>query len=151
MLARDASNNRLTKLRGQFSLVQERRAGPIEDRADCLTSHSDELQLQAGSNDLKLIQDVTTPARRILRYQHTRNGIPIDGGVIVVQLDLEDNVRQVDIVHDSTLPIAAPTADRELTGEAALQAALSDIGNVKLRRKPEPVHKICYPVAKSCA
>jgi Zn-dependent metalloprotease len=146
---RDASSNRLTKLRGQFPLIEGDAGASIEDRVRAfLTSHSDELQLQADSKDLILIQNVTTPTRRILRYQQTRDGIPIDGGVVLVQLDLEDYIRQVDIVHDSALPTAARAADTEISGEAALQAAINDVGSAKIRLKPEPPRKIYYPVGK---
>jgi Zn-dependent metalloprotease len=132
-------------VRGRFPMAGG--AGrPVGDRVrSFLASRSHDLPIGAWAVDLRLIDQVTTPIRRILRYEQTRNGVPIVGAIVLVQLDLADNVRRVDVPHDPALPVAAPCTDTELTPECALQVALDDVGPATLRVQPRAGRRVYYP------
>lgn len=143
------------KVRGVFALPV---ADTDEDSVKAfLISNADELQLAMEEKDLSLIKDDTTPTGRILRFQQTKDGIPILGTEILVRLDRERRVKRLSLEHVSPVKIAKPAADQsKLTVAKAKKAAITSIGEHKLRQaiaKPQEVYyrapeglRLCYSV-----
>ena len=70
---------------------------PVADTAEdsirvFLSANADELRLGVSDENLKVIQDVSTPVRRIVRFQQVQDGIPVFGGIVTVQLDKNNQV-----------------------------------------------------------
>ena len=90
----DESRNRPRKIRGEFRLPSSDTGDVVERIKGFLRENAGDLKLSAQL-ELELIQDISTPARRIVRLQQKVNGVPVHGGIIVVQLDSQEQVKQV--------------------------------------------------------
>lgn len=121
------------KIRGDFAL-------PAADNFDdsvrgFLEANSDTLKLTADAQHLKLIQDLSTPSRRLVRYQQLLNGIPVLDSTVLVQLDHTNRVKQLDLGH---VPVAAGDEGRpapKLSAKDALKLAQDEVGKHTLRHK----------------
>jgi len=118
-----------------------------------LSRNAQQLELSADEKSLRMIQDVTTPVRRVVRYQQCHEGIPIVDRAVVVQVDTAGRVKQMDLSHEPTSMmehIAAPAADgvATLSPEAALQAALRHLDTPALRMEPGEPQRVYYPTGE---
>lgn len=140
---RDKRDGRPRKVRGEFAL-------PLTDNAEnsikaFLKENSDELQLQLDEKDLKVIKDVQTPIRRVVRYQQMHEGIPVFGATIMVQLDKSNRVKQLDLGHVDRVRVLASSADTKLTPAIAKKSASNSLEGHKLRQKIEKPEEIYFP------
>jgi hypothetical protein len=142
---RNERTGSILKVRGEFSLPQ---ADTTEDAIKgFLQQNADELRLPLDfrRHDLRVIQDVKTPVRRVVRLQQTQDGIPVFGAIMTVQLDKNQRVKQLDLNHESQVQVALPQGDTKLTAEAAKEAASKAIGQFDLRKEIAPPEEVYYP------
>lgn len=139
----DEREGRPRKVRGEFALPS---ADTMEESIKAfLRANADELSFRVSDEDLRVIQDVSTPVRRIVRFQQLQDGIPVFGAIVMVQLDKNNRVRQLDLGHVSRVRIAAPAADEKMTGDKAMEAAKDSLGDFNLREKVSKPKEIYYP------
>ena len=112
-----------------------------------LKSSSDESGGIPQPENLELTQNVTTPTRKIIRYQQSQDKIPILDSYVVTQLDKEGKVKQVDLGVTSKTDIVKPLAagDTKITPQEAINYASSAIGDSKLREKVNEPEIVYYP------
>lgn len=134
-LRRDEATNRILKVRGGFALPQ---GDDLESTVrGFLQSHAAELDLQADSTNLRLLQAVATPTRRILRFEQTVSGIPVLGSTVLVQLDEKaQKVVQVDLNHEPAAKVRGEVADGQISAEKALEIATSALEEGSPRQEP---------------
>ena len=119
-----------------------------------LSQHSEELGLRADEKSLQMIQNVSTPVRRVVRYQQCHEGIPLVDRAVVVQIDQAGRVKQMDLTHEPAAGMAAraaaPAADAGgmLSPEAALNAAMRHLGTPVLRMTAGEPHQVYYPAGE---
>lgn len=141
----DEREGRPRKIRGEFAMPL---ADTPEDSIKAfLHANADELHFWVSDENLKVIQDVETSSRRIIRYQQLHDGIPVFGAIVIVQLDRSNRVKQLDLGHVHRVRIVAPAADQKLTSAKAKKAAEDSLGDFKLRQKIDKPEEMYYPTA----
>ena len=141
----DEREGRPRKIRGEFAM-------PLTDTPEdsikaFLRANADELQFWVSDENLKVIQDIETSSRRIIRYQQLHDGIPVFDATVIVQLDKSNRVKQLDLGHIHRVRIVAPAGDQKLTAAKAKKAASDLLGDFKLRQKIDNPKEIYYPTA----
>ena len=139
----DEREGRPRKIRGEFAM-------PVADTPEdsikaFLHANADELHFWVSDENLKVIQDVETSSRRIIRYQQLHDGIPVFGATVIAQLDKSNRVKQLDLGHVHRVKIAAPAGDQKLMGAKAKKAASDSLGDHRLRQKIDKPEEIYYP------
>lgn len=139
----DEREGRPRRIRGAFPLPE---ADSVESSVRAfLLENADELNLKVVDKDLKVVQDVSTPVRRVIRIQQLHDGVPIFGAEIMVQIDNSGRVRQLDMGHESKVRVAAPATDKALTPKGIVKAASDSLGEFTLRQKVGKPEEVYYP------
>lgn len=139
----DEREGRPRKIRGEFALPT---ADTVEDSIKAfLHTNADELSFKVSDENLSVIQDVSTPVRRIVRFQQLQDRVPVFGAIVTVQLDKANRVKEVDLGQESRTQIVAPTADKKMTGKEAIKAASTSLGEFTLRQKAGKPEEVYYP------
>ena len=109
-------------------------------------SSSDEFGEIPDPDNLKMIQNVSTPTRKIIRYQQLQDTIPILDSYVVTQLDKAGKVKQLDLGVTSKTNIVKPAAarDTKITAQEAIKYA-SSIGDFIEREKIKEPEIVYYP------
>ena len=109
-------------------------------------SSSDEFGEIPDPDNLKMIQNVSTPTRKIIRYQQLQDTIPILDSYVVTQLDKADKVKQLDLGVTSKTNIVKPATarDTKITAQEAIKYA-SSIGDFIEREKIKEPEIVYYP------
>jgi hypothetical protein len=110
-------------------------------------SSSDEFGGIPDPENLKMIQNVTTPTRRIIRYQQLQDTIPILDSYVLTQLDKTGKVKQLDLGVTSKTNIVKPHAaarDTKITAQEAIKYA-SSIGDFIERERIKEPEIVYYP------
>jgi hypothetical protein len=109
-------------------------------------SSSDEFAGIPDPENLKMIQNVSTPTRKIIRYQQLQDTIPILDSYVVTQLDKTDKVKQLDLGVTSKTNIVKSTAarDTKITTQEAIKYA-SSTGDFIEREKIKEPEIVYYP------
>jgi hypothetical protein len=131
------------KIRGEYMLPV---GDSIEDSIKAfLHTNSRDLGEVPDPENLKIIQEVSTPTRKVVRFQQQQNNIPVLYTNIVVQLDKSNRIKQVDLGHTSNTNIIQPSADRNISPEEAIKYASESLGSFTLRKKPVAPIQVYYP------
>ncbi|MCU0490924.1 MAG: M36 family metallopeptidase, partial [Chloroflexaceae bacterium] len=102
---------------------------PLSDSAEdsvksFLVAHADELNLSVSGDDLQTIKATVTLTSTICRFRQQKDGIPIFGTEILVQLASSRRVRQLNLEHVAWPQVMTPRGDAApLSQEAARKAA----------------------------
>lgn len=109
-------------------------------------SSSDEFGGIPDPDNLKMIQNISTPTRKIIRYQQLQDTIPILDSYVVTQLDKADKVKQMDLGVTSKTNVVKPAAarDTKITAQEAIKYA-SSIGDFIEREKIKQPEIVYYP------
>ncbi len=139
----DERERRPRRVRGEFTLpFGDTTDGPVKG---FLFENADELNLNISYENLQLVDDTPTPARRVVRFQQLHDGIPVFGAFVMVQLDRDNRVRQVDLWNESRLQIVSPVTDSKMTGEQAMKAAEKFLDEFTRRQETGEPMEIYYP------
>lgn len=141
----DERTGRPRKIRGDFLLPQGDVGNLPELVRAFLQQNSADVKVDASVENLELIQDVSTPARRILRFQQKADGIPVFNGVVIAQLDSENRVRQIDVQQPVPGRPLAPIGDVTISANDALQSVVQNLGEPALRQQTEPPKQVYFP------
>ena len=109
-------------------------------------SSSDEFAGIPDPENLKMIQNVSTPTRKIIRYQQLQDTIPILDSYVVTQLDKTGKVKQLDLGVTSKTNIvkSAAARDTKITTQEAIKYA-SSIEDFIERKKIKEPEIVYYP------
>ena len=143
---RDSPQGRPRQIRGEFAVPE--RETPEESVREFLSAHQDELSLDARSESLRSVRNISTPTGYVVRFEQLVDEIPVFGSEVIVELDRENRIRRIDLEHKSAMQILAPEAGAtRLSSEQAVDAALNDLGNPTLREaQPEArTTEVYYP------
>lgn len=143
-VVRDERTGRPLKIRGEFELPVSVR---VEDSIiDFLFANCDQLGLAMQKSDLHKVQDLATPAGRVIRFEQRHEEIRIFGTEIQVRLNHSSRVRQIDLTHIEPVKVVQPARDKKaLTAAAAVKAASDSLGEHTLRRKVASPEKVYFP------
>jgi hypothetical protein len=148
--ARFDAHERLTRLRGDFSLPD---ADSLEDAVvSFLDEHADELQLPEAKSTMQVVHRVDTPTGGVVRLQQHVDSIPVFNSEVIVATDHEGRVRQVDLHRQSRLrPAPQPDAAAEakkLTPKQAQKHAMEAVpGELTMRGEAPKPDLVWYPTA----
>lgn len=110
-----------------------------------LQNNSKDLGFVPSSENLKIIQNVSTPTRRIIRFQQLNDGKPVLDSTMTVQLDRNNKVKQLDLGHASKTNIIQPTIDSKINAEEAIRVASDSLGKYVSRQEPKEPEQVYYP------
>ncbi|MFX0023529.1 MAG: M36 family metallopeptidase [Candidatus Hermodarchaeota archaeon] len=137
------TEKRPRKVRGKFTLPKKDK---IEDSIkEFLHNNAEELSFKIKNEDLKVIQDVSTPTKRILRFQQYLEGIPIYGAKLGVHLDKNSRITQLDLSHKVQVNVKVYPGGDKLSTKQALKIAMDSLGDFELRQEIKDIEEIYYP------
>lgn len=122
-------------------------SGKVDDAiVNFLRSSSDEFGGIPNPENLELTQNVSTPTRKIIRYQQLHDKIPILDSYVVAQLDKAGKIKQLDLGVTSKTETVKPAAigDTRITPQEAIKHA-SSIGEFVEREKIKEPEFVYYP------
>lgn len=138
------------KIRGDFPLpdVVEDDASRGDVIKSFLYANADDLSLKTiDYQDLRLFQDVSSPVRRVVRYQQYKDELPVFGATLTVQVDTDGAVKQMDLGQESDTRVISPVSDEigKLTPEKAVEVASGALGSFTLREAISQPTELYYP------
>jgi hypothetical protein len=132
-----ADRSRPIKVRGEFALGASSNAILVKG---FLTQHADDLKLPFPVAGLKLAHETETSVRKVYRFDHMLDGIPVFGAQLIVAVDKQNRVRQIDLFAGSTNVIGPPAKVQQLDVAGAAKAAATVVGKFTKRLDtPAPV------------
>ena len=139
----DETEKRPRKVRGRFALPK---TDAIEDSIKkFLHNNAEELSFKIKDEDLKVIHDVSTPTKRVLRFQQFLEGIPIYGAKVMVQLDRNNRITQLDLGHKVQVNVKIYTGKDKTSTEQALKTVMNSLGDFELRQEVKDIEELYYP------
>src|ERR1043166_3800670 len=154
-IRRDETTGRPRKIRGEFELPQSTLAAADSEGGGVagavrafLQANADQTGLRADESTLSLMDEVSTPARRVVRFQRLHGGIPVVDSSVIVQVDDANRVRQIDLGDTPAVVTDQGAAEKTLTPKQAQQAAMASLGEpAALRMDAGEPEQVYYPSA----
>src|SRR5262249_35846574 len=103
-----------------------------------LKQHATELALPFPIEGLKLANETETSARKVYRYDHTLDGLPIFQAQLLVQVDRNQRVRQIEDYAGRANIVAPPAGATPPTAAHASPAAAKPLRDLTKRPATPP-------------
>jgi hypothetical protein len=139
----DPGQMRPVKVRGSFSLSAG--ANVAENVKSFLTANAHELAVPFGAAGLMLVKDVRAAGYRVLRYNHTVDGIRVFGAQLIATVDDAQQVRSLDLYPGPTRLRPPPPDAKLLSAQQAYDAAAASLGTFTKRLEPAAPEPIWFP------
>jgi len=154
-IRRDETTGRPRKIRGDFELPESTLAAADSEGGGVagavrafLQANADQTGLRADESTLSLMDEVSTPVRRVVRFQRLHEGIPVLDSSVIVQVDDANRVKQIDLGDTPQIAADQGAATKELTPKQAQQAAMASLGEpAALRMDGGDPEQVYYPSA----
>lgn len=137
-----------TDLKTKTGTVNREETMDVEDSVKTfLQDNSKQLGNIPPIENLKIIQDLPTLTRRILRFQQLHDGKPVLDSTMTVQLDKNKRIKQLDLGYSSKTNAIRGSADSKIGTDEAIEFAMGAVSeiNFALRQKPEKPELVYYP------
>ncbi|HEY0414280.1 MAG TPA: M36 family metallopeptidase [Allosphingosinicella sp.] len=139
----DSSLTRPVKVRGNFPLPEA--DSTHEGVVQFLTDHGHELSVPFGAGQLQLAKEDKNAGRKVLRYDHTMDGLRVFGAQTIATVDEENRLRHLDLYAGPTRLLNAGDAEGAIDAETAVLKAGEAVGPHELRTDPPPPEEVWYP------
>ncbi|HVM81027.1 MAG TPA: M36 family metallopeptidase [Stellaceae bacterium] len=139
----DPSRTRPIKVQGTFALTVG--ASLADSVKSFLAAHSADLSLPFGAAGLTLVKEVSAAGHRVLRYNHTIDGIRVFGAQLIVTVDTAQQVRNLEIYAGPTRVLLPPQDAKLLSAQQAFDAAAASLGGYSKRLDPPAPESIWFP------
>ena len=140
----NAEQTRPVRLRGNFALNGD---GAVSDQVKTfLSRNANALPVPFGTDSLVLAKEADSAGRRVLRYYHVIDGVPVFGAETIAVTDAQSRLHSLDLYAGATKMKPTVASDRSpLDAAAALEAAKTAVGATQLRTETPAPRAIWFP------